>query len=121
MPTTVSIPPEAARDIKHLRRKYPAITSEIAELVKRLENDERPGDQIPHVGYEVYKVRLRNPSAGRGKSGGFRVVYYVQLEDRVFLLRVYSKTEQSDISPERLRQTLEDLALPGDDDDSNDE
>ena len=111
MPTTVNIPPEAQRDIKHLRRKYPAVTSEVRKLVEQLENDERPGDKIPGVGYDVYKVRLPNPSAHRGKSGGFRVIYYVQMADSVFLLRVYSKTEQADIPLERIRQALQDLQV----------
>jgi mRNA-degrading endonuclease RelE of RelBE toxin-antitoxin system len=120
MPTKVGISSEAQRDIKHLRRKYPAVTSEVLKLVEQLENDERPGDKIPGVGYDVYKVRLPNPSAQRGKSGGFRVIYYVQLADSVFLLRIYSKTEETDISPEKIRRVLENL-LPPDDEESDDE
>ena len=107
MLTKVNIPSEARKDIKHLRRKYPAVTSEVLKLVERLENGERPGDKISHVGYDVYKVRLPNPSAQRGKSGGFRVIYYVQLADSVFILRIYSKTEQTDIHPEEIRHILE--------------
>ncbi|TVR19413.1 MAG: type II toxin-antitoxin system RelE/ParE family toxin [Anaerolineaceae bacterium] len=118
MPTKVNIPPEAQKDIKHLKRKYPAVTGEVRKLVQQLENDERPGDKVPGVGYEVYKTRLPNPSAQRGKSGGFRVMYYVQMKDSVFLLRVYSKTEQSDISPERIRQVLENILPPDTEDKS---
>ena len=114
MPTKVNVPPEAQKDIRHLKRKYPAVTGEIRKLVIQLENDERPGDKIPRVGYDVYKVRLPNPSAGRGKSGGFRVIYYVQLANNVFLLTIYSKTTQTDISPEKIRRLLQDL-LPSDD------
>jgi hypothetical protein len=33
-----------------------------------------PGDQIPNLAHNVYKVRLPNRSAGKGKSGGFRVI-----------------------------------------------
>jgi mRNA-degrading endonuclease RelE of RelBE toxin-antitoxin system len=112
MPTRVNIPPEAQKDIKHLKRKYPAITGEVRKLVIQLENDERPGDKIPGVGYDVYKVRLPNPSAQRGKSGGFRAIYYVQMADSVFLLTIYSKTEQADISPEAIRRILEAASPP---------
>jgi mRNA-degrading endonuclease RelE of RelBE toxin-antitoxin system len=117
MPTKVNIPPEARKDIKHLKRKYPAVTGQVLQLVEQLENDERPGDKIPGVGFNAYKVRLPNPSAKRGKSGGFRVIYYVQMADSVFLLRIYSKTEQTDIGPDRIRRTLKSL-LPSDDDES---
>jgi len=57
----------------------------------------------------VYKVRLPNPSAQRGKSGGFRVIYYVKLADAVMLVTIYSKTEQTDISADELRRLLDDL------------
>ena len=59
---------------------------------------------MPGVGYTVYKARLPNRSAQRGKSGGFRVIYYVQIEDLVTLLTIYSKTEETDISLREIRQ-----------------
>ena len=68
-----------------------------------MESDDRPGDRVRGTGYTVYKERLRNQSAGRGKSGGFRVIYYVQLADKVVLLTIYSKTDQSDISVREIR------------------
>jgi mRNA-degrading endonuclease RelE of RelBE toxin-antitoxin system len=121
MPTTVNIPPQFEKDLKQLRRKYPAVTTEVRKLVVQLENDERPGDRVPNVGYEVYKVRLPNPSARRGTSGGFRVIYYVQLVDSIILLTLYSKTEQSDISPEAIRQVLEEITSLDDDESDNSE
>jgi mRNA-degrading endonuclease RelE of RelBE toxin-antitoxin system len=57
----------------------------------------------------VYKVRLKNPSASKGKSGGFRAIYYVQLADLVVLLTIYSKTEQVDIPAEAIQDIINDL------------
>jgi mRNA-degrading endonuclease RelE of RelBE toxin-antitoxin system len=116
MPTKVIVSPEFQKDFKHLKRKYPAVNAEVRKLVLQLENDERLGDRIPDVGYEVYKVRLSNPSASRGKSGGFRVIYYVQLVDKLHLIAIYSKTEQVDISPDEIREFIENL----DEDESED-
>ena len=110
MPTTVSILPEFQRRIKRLQRKYPAVGSEVRKLVRHLEGDERPGDKIARTGYDLYKVRLANPSARRGKSGGFRVIYYVQMTERVMLVTIYSKTEDTDISPAKIRRVLDDLS-----------
>ena len=73
-------------------------------LVLRLQDDERPGQRIPGVGYAVYKVRLPNRSARRGKSGGFRVIYYAQIADTVTLLAIYSKSEDVDISIKEIQQ-----------------
>lgn len=112
MPTIVNISTEAQKDVKHLKRKYPAVTSQLRKLIDQLENDERPGDKISGVGHDVYKVRLPNPSAQRGKSGGFRVIYYVQMADSLFLLKVYSKTEQTDISAEEIRRIVKELLPP---------
>ena len=67
-------------------------------------NGERPGQRIPRIGYSVYKVRLPNRAARRGKSGGFRVIYYVQLIDHVTLLTIYSKTDETDISVQEIQQ-----------------
>lgn len=115
MPTSVNISSEAQKDVKHLKRKYPAVTSQLRKLIDQLESDERPGDKIPDVGHDVYKVRLPNPSAQRGKSGGFRVIYYVRMADSVFLLRIYSKTEQTDISPEEIQRIVAEILPPTDD------
>lgn len=110
--------PPFKRALKGLARRYPAVLDEIERLITRLEADERPGDKIPNVGYDVYKVRLKNPSAGRGKRGGFRVVYYVQMADRVILLTIYAKSQQEDISVEQIRRVIADLAPPESDDSS---
>ena len=116
MPTIVDIAAPFRKQLKQLANQFPAVLKESKTLIQQLKNDERPGDLIPNVGYDVYKVRLANPSARRGKSGGFRIIYYARLEDHVVLLFMYSKTEQSDVRPDQIRRVLEDL--PAKDDDS---
>jgi mRNA-degrading endonuclease RelE of RelBE toxin-antitoxin system len=112
MPTTVSIAAAFQKDLDRIARKFPKVIDVTAALIDTLKNDERPGDKVPRVGYDVYKVRLKNPSAGRGKSGGFRAIYYVQLANSVILLTIYSKTEQTDISPDEIRRILQETQPP---------
>ena len=112
MPTTVRISAPFQKELDRLARKYPKVIDVAASLIETLKGDERPGDKIPHIGYDVYKVRLKNPSARRGKSGGFRVVYYVQLVNSVILLTIYSKTEQTDISPDEIQHILQETQPP---------
>lgn len=95
------------REYARLLRKYPAIRFEVIKLLTELEADIRPGDKIPNVGYDVYKVRLRNPSAQRGKSGGLRTIYYVRFTDTVVMLTIYSKSQKADVSIELLRRVIE--------------
>jgi mRNA-degrading endonuclease RelE of RelBE toxin-antitoxin system len=54
----------------------------------------------------VYKVRLRNRDAQRGKRGGHRVIYYVRAIDHILLIYVYSKTEQEDVSVAEIRRWI---------------
>lgn len=96
-------------DLASLRHRYRHVFDDIEPLVERLERGEKPGDKLIGVRRDTYKVRLPNSSAQRGKSGGFRVIYYVQLADRVILLTIYSKTDQSDISVEKIRRLIDEL------------
>lgn len=109
MATTVEIARPVHKQIKRLRRRYPSLTTELAKVISQLETDERPGDKIPGVGHDVYKVRLANPSAQRGKSGGFRVIYYVKTATGVIIIAAYSKSDQTDISPDAIRRAIEEL------------
>ncbi len=108
MPTRVNIPPDFKQQIKHLKRKYPSVTAEVRVLVHQLQRGDRPGELVPDVGYTgVYKERLRNRSARRGKQGGFRLIYYEQYAELVFLLLIYSKTEVDNIPAHEIREVLE--------------
>jgi len=112
MATEVIALPPFTRSLRRLTRKCPRITNEVDNLVSQLEQDDRPGDKIPNVGYDVYKVRLGNPEAGRGKRGGFRVVYYIRRKDSMLLLTLYAKTEREDIPPEQIRRIIEEYIAP---------
>jgi mRNA-degrading endonuclease RelE of RelBE toxin-antitoxin system len=96
------------KELERLERKYPRVIDEVASLVGQLDQDERPGDKIMGVGYDAYKVRLRNPSSGRGKRGGFRAIYYVHLADQIFMLTIYAKNQQEDISLSDIKRAIED-------------
>jgi len=56
----------------------------------------------------VYKVRLPNRSAGRGKSGGFRVIYQDRDGELVLLLLIYSKTERADMPDALIQRVIAD-------------
>ncbi len=109
MTTRVQTAPPFNMKIKRLRRKYPSVRDDLDWLIDQLRNDQRPGDKIPHVGYDVYKVRLGNPSGGRGKRGGFRVVYYLRRKDDVLLLTIYAKTERQDIGADEIQRIIDEF------------
>lgn len=85
------------QQVRRLSRKYRSIRSDVQPLINQLEAGETPGDQIQGIGHTIYKVRVKNSGAKRGKSGGYRVIYYLRTAESALLITVYSKTEQSDI------------------------
>jgi len=98
--------PNFQRDIKVLRKKHPAIREDLEPLVQQLRQGETPGDQFPGTGFTVYKVRLASHTMRRGKRGGLRVIYYIRTPERIFLISVYAKSQQEDISPEEIRRII---------------
>lgn len=51
------------------------------------------------------KGRVAAPTGSRGKSGGFRYIYlYLENRGRIFLLLLFSKNEQANLSPEQIEQ-----------------
>lgn len=55
-------------------------------------------------GANIYKVRLADPSKGKGSSGGFRVVTYLVEESRdeilIQLITILNKSEDDSITKE---------------------
>lgn len=101
--------PTFEQDIDELEGDYPGALAEVEKLVIRLKRGETSGDRVQGVGKPAYKVRLPNKVANRGKSGGFRVVYYVQMSNMIWLVTMYSKTRQTDISPQVIRSIIDKL------------
>jgi mRNA-degrading endonuclease RelE of RelBE toxin-antitoxin system len=115
-PVQIGFAPAFQKDIKRLRKRYPRIQQAIQPLVDQLVAGEIPGDQVQSTGYIVYKVRLPNRDAQRGKSGGYRVIYYIRTQKQIVLLTVYSKSDRSDTSADDIHAII--TNLPDDSDDN---
>ncbi|MEZ4714114.1 MAG: type II toxin-antitoxin system RelE/ParE family toxin [Caldilineaceae bacterium] len=85
-------------DLKYLLKRFRHIESDLQPLLDELQSGAIPGDRIPNIPEVVYKVRLANSDARRGKRGGYRVIYEIKGQKVILMLTVYSKTDQGDIS-----------------------
>ena len=101
----VRFTPEFKRNLRHLARKYRRIRSDIQPIIDAIIAGSTPGDRIEGIGMDVY-MRARNSDAQRGKSGGYRMIYYMQEDDTIILITLYSKTEQQDIEPHEILAIL---------------
>ena len=98
--------PEFKRNVRVLAKKYHHIQSDVQPFIEKIQRGELVGDKVQGTGYTIFKVRIRNSDVSRGKSGGYRVIYYLKTATAVILVTIYSKTEQSDISPAKIKKIL---------------
>jgi hypothetical protein len=93
------------KQFKKLLKKYPSLKSEITELINSLKNNPSLGTSL---GNNCYKIRLAISSKGKGKSGGARIITFVTIiEQKLFLLSIYDKSNQDSISDGQLLQLLD--------------
>ena len=99
----LSIPP-FDRQLKRLLKKYPSLKKEIRELSDSLE--QHPAQGAP-IGRGCYKIRLAIASKGKGKSGGARIITHLHIaKTTVYLLSIYDKSEQPDISDTEIKMLV---------------
>lgn len=99
--------PPFEKELKQLAKKYPSIKSDITVLVMKLQQEPKMGTAL---GNDCYKIRMAISSKGKGKSGGARVITYVQVvETNIFLLSIYDKADTANISDKDLLERLKRL------------
>jgi len=97
---------EFKRNIRQLVKKYPSIRQDIEPIIQGLQQGELLGDRIQHSGYVIYKLRVKNSDNRKGKSAGYRIIYYLKTAANIVLVTIYSKSEQSDITVNELKAII---------------
>ena len=90
------------RNLKSLRKRNPTLRRDVETFLQTLEAEDHP--IIPGTG-GARKARMKAQS--RGKRGGYRVVYYIFIKDSVWLITIYDKVRQEDLSPAEQKRVLE--------------
>nr|WP_255353670.1 type II toxin-antitoxin system RelE/ParE family toxin [Pedobacter sp. R20-19] len=63
------------------------------------------------MGKNCFKIRIAITSKGKGKSGGARVITnFIITESTVYLLSIYDKSEQDNISDKELLELLKEIS-----------
>jgi mRNA-degrading endonuclease RelE of RelBE toxin-antitoxin system len=102
----VEASPTFNRNLRSLANKYRNIRNDIQPVIEQLERGELLGEQISGIGYEVFKLRVRNSDIQKGKSGGYRLIYYIKTENGIILLTIYTKSEQADIAANEIKSII---------------
>ncbi|GHB84772.1 type II toxin-antitoxin system RelE/ParE family toxin [Persicitalea jodogahamensis] len=95
------------REAKRLIKKFPSLRAKIEELGEQLQENPFLGTALKN---DFYKIRLGIRSKGKGKRGGARVITCVKIvAETVYLVSIYDKSEQSDISDSTLENLLNEI------------
>lgn len=98
MNNSVIYSPEFKTNLKPLAKKYFTLKQNIKHLEENLIVNPYLGEAY---GDKIYKVRLSDESKGKGKSGGFRIMYYFLSETKqgveILTLTIFDKSDVSTI------------------------
>jgi mRNA-degrading endonuclease RelE of RelBE toxin-antitoxin system len=104
MSYSVKTIPNFDKALKRLAKKYPSLKTEFSDLLDSLEKNPEQGTSL---GNHCFKIRMSIASKGKGKSGGARIIIHVVVTEKiVFLLDIYDKSEQANISEKELTELL---------------
>jgi mRNA-degrading endonuclease RelE of RelBE toxin-antitoxin system len=93
------------RKLKRLAKKYKSLATDLNLVVDELSDNPTLGTPI---GKDCYKLRIAITSKGNGKSGGARIITYVRIvKQTVFLLDIYDKSEQANITNKELQMLID--------------
>jgi mRNA-degrading endonuclease RelE of RelBE toxin-antitoxin system len=99
--------PRFVKDAKRLSKKYPSLKTELGQLFESLENHPQQGKSL---GNFCFKIRLAIRSKNSGKSGGARIITHVAVRHSiVYLLSIYDKSAQENISDKELQEILQEI------------
>ncbi|MBI3142949.1 MAG: type II toxin-antitoxin system RelE/ParE family toxin [Bacteroidetes bacterium] len=91
-------------EAKKLIKKYPSLVNELAALGEKLSVNPTFGIALSQ---NCYKIRLSIASKGKGKSGGARLItHFYVAADTVYLLSIYDKSDQENISESQIKALL---------------
>lgn len=105
------------KDAKKLAKRHRSLGKDIKSVISELEADPYLGDRI---GPKSYKIRFAIKSKGRGKSGGGRLITFInisveeKIEDNqinVYLVAVYDKSDIASIPDSVVNERIKDVIL----------
>ena len=93
------------KDLKKLAKRYKNIKKDYEKLLFLLSNN-NPKEIGTSIGHHCYKLRLKNSDIQKGKSGGYRVIYFYIEDNIITLISIYSKSDLANIDENEIIERL---------------
>ena len=84
------------------------INKDLSKL-REVFNFSNPKELGISIGKNCYKYRLKNSDNQKGKSGGYRVIYFYISGDTITLISIYSKSELENIEDSDIIERLKEI------------
>ena len=92
-----------SKNLKKLIKKDLQLIQEYATLIRNLKANPTSGN---HIGNGRYKIRVKNSSNNKGKSGGYRVITYTKIKDTILLVYIYAKSDTESLSDTKIENII---------------
>lgn len=110
-------------DMKYLKKKidYAKISKDLKSVLDAIQSGNSNSKAIAGLGKEyggkVFKVRVPNSTAKKGKSNGFRLIYYLVTEQNtIYLITIYSKKDANKNPTNEQLKTWIEIGVNGNED-----
>ncbi len=95
------------KNVKKISKKDKLLYKDLKDLLELL--IEKP-DSGTYLGNNSYKIRIKNSSSNKGKSGGYRIISYFWNDNILGLLTIYSKSDRENIFENEIDTLIKELA-----------
>ncbi|TSC55401.1 MAG: hypothetical protein G01um101418_896 [Parcubacteria group bacterium Gr01-1014_18] len=90
------------KQAKSLNKKFPNLKASLIEILENLNIA-----QHPHLGQNLYKIRIRTSDIPRGKNKSFRVIaLFLCDNDQIIPITLFYKRDRENISKEEAKYHL---------------
>lgn len=110
----IQLTPEFQRKLKALAKKYRQIQADLQPILEQLQIGSFLGNQIPDIGSTVIESAAQKQRRSKGEKRWLRLIYWIVSTELIVLLDIYSKSDQSDIEVDEIRQIIKGFGTTSD-------
>jgi len=95
------LPGPFRQELEVYAKKYRHLFDDFRNFLRDF--DHRLGRTISNCG-GAQKIRMRSTDKQKGKSGSFRIIYFLRIQRQVTFLDIYDKDVQTDLTPQEKKE-----------------